>query len=93
MKISVDNTASAAQSWINAISAAQPKIGTMKFAAVDDLSSCDIQTNMQESSFIGWVPANGQTYYLSDFLLSSELMLMYGEDNGTFSVPCLSSFC
>lgn len=43
---------------------------------------------------MGWVPADGTTYWLSDFVMSSSLDLMYGDgDSKSFTVPSLSSFC
>lgn len=69
------------------ISSLQPKLGELRFFSVQSIASA-----YTSSGFNGWVPADGKSYYLSDFLLSDDIKTLFKSSSKTFTVPVLSSF-
>jgi len=75
------------------ISAWQPKLGTLRLAGVSNTNLYGNAISYNHPEFKGWVQANGATYNLSNFLLSSEIQNVFQIVNGTqFKVPALTNF-
>ena len=66
----------------------EPEIGTIKIGVVQQDGDIDYKSD----DFDGWLYPDGSTYELSDFSLSSKLSDVYGNDDGTFTLPTLSNF-
>jgi len=64
-----------------------PEVGTLKLGSL-----FEDEPTWTSPDFRGWVPADGSTYPLSAFALHGQLSAAYGNGDGTFTVPDLSSF-
>lgn len=70
-----------------------PKLGTVRFIAVNDLESYANELNYTNSNFSGWVRANGtSTLKINDFMLSDSIPDVFSTSGTTFTVPELTTF-
>ena len=69
----------------------EPKVGMLKFVASPSIS-LNSEIDYRSDSFDGWLYPDGSTFQLSDFILSSQLDALYGNDNQTFTLPDLRIF-
>lgn len=82
----------------------EPQIGSLRFFNAMAEYHTDVQYNPNIKNvytapgFDGWLYPNGDTFDLSDFSLSDDLMPLYGNKDsdgqytGTFTLPTLSNF-
>lgn len=56
------------------------------------LACCSSVPPSSDPQFIGWLPADGASYQLTDFVLSSHLTTIFNSRNGSFSTPDLQHF-
>ena len=76
------------------LSAKRPKLGELRFIAVSDLQIYKDMFDPENANFVGWVPADGKTYNINNFILSDYMHLVFNAKTAdTFYVPQLQEFC